>query len=72
MSAEDFPHSFKHAIIYHNLKSFQHNEQFNEVWTNPTQQFNANEKELYIKLELNEESFEKWKEAKKLDPSLSI
>jgi hypothetical protein len=58
--------------VYHNLKSFQHCEYYNELWTNPTQFFANNEKDIYIRLDLNEDSFAKWKEANKIEPSRTL
>jgi len=60
------------VIVYHNLKSFQHCEYYNELWTNPTQYFSNNERDIYIKLDLNEDSFNKWKEANKVDSSRTL
>lgn len=54
------------------MKSFQHNELYTEFWTNPHQTFTANEKDIYIKFDLNEDSFNKWREAHKLDPTLTL
>ena len=72
LNTSDFPHSFQHVIVYHNMKSFQHTELYTEFWTNPNQTFTSNEKDIYIKFDLNEDSFNKWRDAHKLDATLTL
>ena len=54
------------------MAKFQHNELYTELWTQGNQPFTSNEKDIYIKLELNEESLAKYKEERGLDSSLTL
>ena len=49
-------------IVYHNMSKFQHTELYSDVWTQGNQPYTANEKDIYIRLDLNEDSLAKFKE----------
>jgi len=72
LNTSDFPFSFQHIIVYHNLKTFAHCEYYNELWTNASQQFTNNEKDIYIKFELNQEEFASWKAANKISADVKL
>ena len=59
-------------IVYHNMNRFQHTEVYNDVWTDASQPFISNEKDVYLKLELDEEAFDKYKEDNGLDPATTL
>lgn len=52
----DIPHSFQNFIIYHNTTKFNHMTNFVDRWTDAAQPFICNEKDVIIKLELDEEA----------------
>ena len=72
IQAADFPHSFEHMIVYHNMNRFQHNEIYNDVWTEAATPFLSNEKDVYLKLELDEETFDKYKEDNNLPAETTL
>ena len=72
IAAQDFPHSFEHLIVYHNMNRFQHTEIYSDVWTDAAQPFLSNEKDVYLKLELDDEAFDKYKEENGLDAACTL
>ena len=72
IESKDFPYAFEHVIVYHNMNRFQHKEIYNDVWTDAAVPFISNEKDVYLKLELDEEAFEKYKEDNGLDPATTL
>ena len=52
----DIPHSFQNFIVYHNITKFNHSTNFADRWTDAAQPFILNEKDMIIKLELDEEA----------------
>lgn len=50
-------------IVYHNLSKFSHFELHQDIWENGTEPFVANDKEIYIKLEMDQEAVESLKAA---------
>lgn len=61
LTQSDFPHAFQNIIIYHNIKKYTHTEIHQDIWENAAEPYISNEKEVYIKLELDEEAIEKVK-----------
>ena len=72
IESKDFPHAFEHVIVYHNMNRFQHKEIYSDVWTDANTPFISNEKDVYLKLELDEEAFEKYKEEQGLDAATTL
>jgi hypothetical protein len=54
--ASDFPHAFQHLIIYHNINKFTHVQHYSDKWADVNQPYIANEKDVVIKLELDQEA----------------
>ena len=59
-------------IVYHNMNRFQHTEIYSDVWTDAAQPFLSNEKDVYLKLELDDEAFDKYKEENGLDAACTL
>lgn len=57
IDSSDFPFAFTNLIIYHNLSSFKKTEVYNDIWQHHEQPYIANEKDIYLKLTLDEELF---------------
>ena len=72
IQADDFPCAFEHLIVYHNMTKFQHTEVYNDVWTDAAVPYISNEKDIYLKLELDDETFDKYKEDNNLDPATTL
>ena len=72
IESSDFPHAFEHIIVYHNLNRFENREIYDDVWADGSQPFLCNEKDVYLKLELDDEAFAKFKEDNGLDPEMTI
>lgn len=56
LSASDFPHSFQHLIVYHNINKYTHVQSYQDKWSDVHVPYVSNEKEIIIKLELDEEA----------------
>ena len=56
VAASDIPHSFQNFIIYHNVSKMTHVSNFADKWTDPSQPYIPNEKDVILKLELDEEA----------------
>jgi len=56
VSASDIPFSFQNFIVYHNVSKMAHVTNFADKWTDATQPYISNEKDVIIKLELDEEA----------------
>ena len=63
LTQDDFPSAFQHIIVYHNVKKYSHFELHQDVWENATEPYLANEKEIYVKLELVQEAVDSLKAA---------
>jgi hypothetical protein len=61
LTQSDFPYAFQNIIIYHNIKKYTHTEIHQDIWENAAEPYISNEKEVYIKLELDDEAIEKVK-----------
>ncbi len=72
IESEDFPHAFQHVIVYHNMNRFANQEVYEDAWLDGSQPFVPNEKDVYLKLELDEEAFKKYKEDAGLDPEMTL
>lgn len=72
IESSDFPHAFQHVIVYHNLNRFENREVYDDVWADGSQPFISNEKDVYLKLELDDEAFAKFKEENELDPNMKL
>ena len=57
ISSSDFPHAFTNLIIYHNLSSFKKTETVHDIWQDQAQPFVSNEKDIYVKLTVDDELF---------------
>lgn len=56
LSASDFPFCFQHIIIYHNVTKFSNVQFYEDKWVDASQPYICNEKDIYLKLELDEEA----------------
>jgi hypothetical protein len=56
VQASDFPHSFQNFIVYHNTAKMTHNVNHTDRWVDAAQPYICNEKDIVIKLELDEEA----------------
>jgi hypothetical protein len=62
LTQSDFPYAFQNILIYHNIKKYTHNTLHRDAWSNAAEPYIANEKEVYFKLELDEEAIAKVKQ----------
>lgn len=72
IQADDFPHAFQHVIVYHNINRFANSEHYQDVWSEPEQPFIPNEKNIYVKMELDDEAFNAYKEQKGLPSEITL
>ena len=72
IETSDFPHAFQHIIVFHNMNRFANREIYEDAWLEGSQPFINNEKDVYLKLELDEEAFRKYKEDNNLDANLTL
>jgi len=72
LHSNDFPHSFTNVIVYHNMSKYQNRILHTDVWSNVEEPYTADEKDTYLKLELDDEAFAKYKEDQGLDPELPL
>lgn len=56
ISSSDFPSAFTNMIVYHNLASFKKTETIQDIWQDQNQPFIANEKDVYIKLTVDDDT----------------
>lgn len=56
IASSDFPHSFQHLIVYHNINKFTHIQKYQEKWIDVNQPYLSNEKDIVLKLEIDEEA----------------
>ena len=56
VAASDIPFSFQNFIIYHNVSKMAHVTNFADKWSDASQPYIPNEKDVIIKLELDEEA----------------
>jgi hypothetical protein len=62
LTQSDFPFAFQNIVIYHNIKKYTHNTYHMDTWSNCAEPYISNEKEVYFKLELDEEAIQKCKQ----------
>ena len=72
IETSDFPHAFQHVIVFHNMNRFENREIYEDAWLDGSQPFINNEKDVYLKLELDEEAFAKYKEDNNMDANLTL
>ena len=68
----DFPHAFQHVIVFHNMNRFENKEVYEDAWLDGSQPYTTNEKEVYLKMELDEEAFARFKEEKGLPAEATL
>lgn len=64
--SSDIPHAFQHLIVYHNLSTFKKTEVYSDIWQVQDQPYIANEKDIYIKMTVDEELFSQYKSEHKI------
>lgn len=62
LTQSDFPFAFQNIIVYHNIKKYTHNTLNQDIWSHASEPYISNEKEVYFKLELDEEAIQKVKQ----------
>lgn len=72
LTQSDFPHAFQTIIIYHNTTKYSHNAVHQDIWMNASEPYISNEKEVYFKLELDEEAIEKVKLQEQESKSIGV
>ena len=72
LHSTDFPHSFTNIIVYHNMSKYSNRVLHTDVWNNVEEPYTADEKDIYLKLELDEEAFAKYKEDNSLDAEMPL
>lgn len=55
VQASDIPSSFQSFIVYHNISKMTNQQNVSDKWTDASQPYIVNEKDIVIKLELDEE-----------------
>lgn len=68
----DVPHAFQYVIVYHNIKKYQHTYLHQDIWSNAAEPYISNEKEVYIKLELDPEAVEKVQQEEKNNKNIGV
>jgi hypothetical protein len=56
VASSDIPYSFQNLIVYHNVTKMTHVQNFTDKWVDATQPYISNEKDVIIKLELDEDA----------------
>jgi hypothetical protein len=56
VATSDFPHSFTNFIVYHNATKMAHVANHVDKWTDAATPYICNEKDVVIRLELDEEA----------------
>lgn len=72
IESDDFPSAFQHIIVFHNMNRFENSEVHEDAWLDGSQPYIVNEKDVLLKLELDEEAFKKFKEDNQLDPEMTL
>jgi len=72
LHSSDFPHSFTNVIVYHNMNRCANAQVHNDVWSEVDQPYTANEKDVYLRIDLDEDAFSAYKESNGLNPELSM
>lgn len=72
LTQSDFPSAFQNVIIYHNPKKYTHTELHQDIWETAAEPWINNEKEVYIKLELDEEAIERVKQEEITNKNIGI
>lgn len=72
ITANDFPHAFTNLIIYHNLSSFKKTEVISDMWVDQQQPYISNERDIYLKMTIDDETFNSWKTENKLEAGLTL
>lgn len=54
------------------MNHYDNREVYDDVWNDGSQPFTSNEKDVYLKLELDDEAFAKYKEDNGLDSEITI
>jgi len=72
LNQSDFPHAFQNIIVYHNVKKYQHNEIYHDIWETTDEPYISNESEVYIKLELDTEAIERVKQDEMNNKNIGI
>ncbi len=56
VATSDLPYSFQNFIVYHNITKMNHVQNFTDRWVDASQPYISNEKDVVIKLELDDEA----------------
>ena len=66
------PSSPNFIFFYHNIKKYNHNKIYQDIWENGSEPYISNEKEVYIKMELDPEAVEKVKQEEIMYKNIGI
>jgi hypothetical protein len=72
LHSTDFPHSFTDVIVYHNMSKYENRILHTDVWADTENPYTPDNNDVYLKVELDEEAFNKYKEEKSLDPEMTL
>jgi hypothetical protein len=72
LHGSDFPSSFTDVIVYHNMSKYGNRYWHQDIWSDVSMPFLSNEKEIYLRFDLDEEAFSKYKEDNGLDPEMTM
>jgi hypothetical protein len=72
LNSSDFPFAFTDVIVYHDMTKYKHKFTHSDLWSEVDQPYIPDEKEYYIKMELDEEAFDQYKQQHGYDGDMNV